>query len=485
MLRLHGVFLTLMALTLAWNLTAARRGEERAARGVWLDGLILALMAGLAAVLLLDRTGPDQASLLGRPWVAAAFPLIFLLTAVQNTLVIVSRGARLTDIPLVLFNVGIGATVTVTAMSLHGWALGYPEARLLYEGSIVQGLLGTRLAHVWTLSWHLPFLLRRRPVMTVPGMVVALVPVAVAGLAVLLLVALAGAAGQVVAAFDVEPRATDLRADLAVGVTRAADIPLGSLPAPPGELTAWRLPADHDGEGLPAPSAGRPLVLELSFPRDWYSAPPDDETRDRVMLEGAVRLAASLRPAVLLPFPEPDGTGTLHFGADVTPDRWRRLYEQTADGIRAASPDTRLAVRLAGTGLRSERIMEALLAPPAVVDVAGPRLEPGGLSPGQGDLVDEALQAWHRWTDGLTDPPELWVLAAGLSPLAFGERAQARFVEGVLARADADPDLRAVLLIGWRDLGHTQGLLRPDGAPRPALVGLERLLVSRRAGASR
>ena len=61
-----------------------------------------------------------------------------------------------------------------------------------------------------------------------------------------------------------------------------------------------------------------------------------------------------------------------------------------------------------------------------------------------------------------------------MSPLAFGHGAHARFVEGVLARAQTLPSLEGVLFDGWRDLGHTCGLVGADGRLRPAgewLVG--------------
>ena len=139
-----------------------------------------------------------------------------------------------------------------------------------------------------------------------------------------------------------------------------------------------------------------------------------------------------------------------------------------------------LGLRLAGTGPASADIALALMAPPAVVDVVGPRLEPGGHARGQGAHADAALLTWDDWLGVVEDPPELWILAAGCSPLAFGERAQARFVKGCLARAAARPEVVGVLLSGWRDLGHTTGLLHADGRPRVAGRRLGELLAAPR-----
>ena len=487
MLRLHGVFLAIAVLTLGWNLAAQRRSTAAAPRAAWIDRwLLVPLLLGLAWVLVADRVAPEAPTLLGHPAVAAAFPLAYLLAAAQNTFVLVGRGARLSDIPLVLFNVGMGAVVGISAMALHGWPSGYHEARLLYEGSVIQGLMGTRLSHVWTLSWPLPFLLLRAPPRTLLGLVAGLLPAAIAGLAVLLLVMLTGPAGRVVAAFDVEPRIQQLRPDLGLGIATRADVPSDGAPAPPGDMQVWKLPAGHHGTGLlPERDPDRPLVVEVLFPSAWYAEPPAPELRDPVLLEGAVRLAAALRPDVLLPLPEPDGAGTLHFGSDMNAERWRELFGGIRAAVHDVSPDTRIGVRLAGTGRLSQLLFDALVDAPAVVDVAGPRIEPGGISPGQGDHAQDVLATWSRWRDGLTDPPELWILSLAASPLAFGESAQARFVEGVIARASGDPAVAAVLLAGWRDLGHTQGLVRPDGSPRAALTTIERLLASPRVAPSR
>jgi hypothetical protein len=478
MLRLHGVFLAILAVTLVHDLLAGSR-EDRGSRRPFEQFLVLPLLFGLAAVLVWDRMAPHEASLLTRPWVAHLFPLAYLLAVVQNTVTILRRGARLMDIPLVLFNVGMGAVVLLADLALLGSHLGFREDTLLYEGAVVQGLLGTRLSHVWTLSWHLPFLLRRGTTRTLGSIAAGLLPAAVATLAVVLLVALHDTAAGVVSAFELEPTLERLPADLAVGVTTRIDKePEG--PPPATSVAAWRLPADHDGLDLPARPDGRMLVLELAFPYGWHREPPDPATRDQVLVEGAARLAAALQPEILLPLPEPDGEGTLHFGPGTSPEAWRALMETVRAELAAVSPGTRLGLRLAGTGPASADIALALLAPPAVVDVVGPRLEPGGHARGQGAHADAALLAWDDWLDGVEDPPELWILAAGCSPLAFGERAQARFVEGCLARAAARPEVVGVLLSGWRDLGHTTGLLHADGRPRVAGRRLGELLAAPR-----
>jgi hypothetical protein len=324
------------------------------------------------------------------------------------------------------------------------------------------------------------------------------VPPALASFGVLVLVVFHGAATEVVRSFAFETQLVRAPEHLAAGIARRPDVPGG--PVPPGNLDVWLLPADHDGTGLPprtpaAPRAAprprdgvpvpsgpplrppgpppRPLVVELTFPEAWRWSVPGPDEAAATFLDGAERLAAALSPDLLLPFPEPDGEATLVFGAELGPARWAELFAEARRRVSAASPGTRLGVRLAGTGRRSLDLWTRLSD---VVDVAGPRLHP---DPESGAAAaDRILAVWRGWRSEHSAPPELWILAAGCSALAYGEVAQARFLEGCLARAAADPGIAGVVLVAWRDLGHSLGLLRADGAPRRAGLAAERLLGS-------
>jgi hypothetical protein len=474
----HGVFLVYLALCLVWNLLAARstpaeNDRPGRAKTPWEQRFFLPLMCVLIAVLVRDRLVPNQASWLTGTWARHLFPLAFLLAALQNTLTILRRGVRLTDIPIVLYNVGLGSAVVVADLAVSGVQLDTAGTTLLHDHSLLQLLLGTHMAQVWTLSWHVPLLLRRRPPVSLLDALGGLLPSTLAAFAAVVLVVLHGSAERVLQTFALEPGLERVRDDLAVGVLAR---PAGATPLETvGDLRAWVLPADHSGDGLP-PDDGRPLVVVLRAPDAWALSLPDPETCETTFEDGAQRLARALKPAVLIPFPEPDGEGTLFFGAEQTPRQWGDRVAQAARRIRMASPETRVAMRLWGHGRRSEELYEAL-APS--LDIMGPRLQPGGQDRGGAAFADELLGSWIEWRAGQQNPPSLWILAAGLSPLAFGERAHAFFVEGCLARASALPEVEALLIEGWRDRGHTQGLLRPDGAPRRALLRLQALLRSR------
>ncbi|MFT7461940.1 MAG: hypothetical protein ACI9EF_000274 [Pseudohongiellaceae bacterium] len=469
--RLHGVFLAYLAMTMAWNYAASRRVDNE--RSLPWERLILwPVLAGLTVVLLHDRVSPEGGPWLILPWISHLFPLVFMAALAQNVMAIMRRGAQLSDIPIVIFNVGLGGCLLVADLALAGVPLGRTETSLLYSHSVVQGLLGTRLAHLWTLSWHLPLCVRRGQATSLAGAAAGLIPAALGGFVVIMLVALHGEAGKILDSFGEEQRVATLRSDLDVGIMVRADVPLDG-PAAPGQLEVWRLPADHPGTGLIRRHQDRPLVLELAPPLSWYGEPPSQDMAEQAFLEGASRLSQTLRPSLLLPFPEPDGEATLYFSPSTD---WRRLLSEAAERVARVSPQTRLGLRLASTGPYSRRVFEALAAAPSPVAVMGPRLEPGGAAAGRAGHAEASLQAWAEWRGTLSEPPEFWVLGASASPLAYGEIAQERFLEGCLARASADPTLRGFMIIGWRDVGHTLGLLRPDGRPRWAAQRFEQLL---------
>jgi hypothetical protein len=465
-LALHGVFLTYLLVLLAWNALAEAPpepadGERRTP--AWRRWGLPLLHLGLALVLLRDRLRPDQASLLAEPAVAYLFPLAFALALAQNAAAMIERGARLTDIPIVLYNVGLGAALTFAVLALGGVDVGTRGSVLLYDHHLLQLFVGSHLAWLSTLSWHLPLLVRRRAARTIPGLMLGLVPPAFAAFAVLVMVSLHGESGGVIARFADEPEPVALRTGLATGVMVDATHTVGEAP---GSLEVWMLPADHDGIGLPTPS--RPLVLILRPPSDWLFERPYPELLAEVYLSGAERLAGVLRPTLILPFPDPDAEAPLLMDDTVDAEQWRRWYEGAREMVTAASPGTRIGARLGGTGARSAALFEALARAPSPVDVAGPRLHPGNVARGGPAWADNILGTWDGWRAGVAEPPELWVLAAGCSPLAYGEDAQARFLVGCLARASDHPAVAGILIQGWRDRGHTLGLLRPDGSLRQA-----------------
>ncbi|GJM21057.1 MAG: hypothetical protein DHS20C15_09720 [Planctomycetota bacterium] len=469
---LHAPYFLFLAIVLAWNLWAARgaRGFER-----W---TILPLQLALTVVLLRDRFFMEQPAWLLAPGVALLFPALFALGLLQNGRVWRTRGEpRLTEFALLAFNLVVGACVALVAAESAGWSSGPKGAVLLADYALLQDLLGHRLAHEWTLCWHLPFLFRRRAPSTLPGAFMGLFPAALAAFSVILLGALLGSSAHVIESFASEPQASP-RVQIPTGVWMRADE--ASASAPPGALQAWVLPADHSGNGLPevAPDT---LVLALRAPESWTRERPEAALAADVFRTGALRLAARLRPRLLLPYPEPDGEGTAFFGPDITPEQWATWLQSTRAALREVSPNSLLGVRLASTSPRGRRLFSAFATTPDCVDVLGPRLSVGGVAPAAAGFAAATLDTWEEWSADLVEPPALWILAAGLSPLAYGERAQEQFLLGVLARAETRGGIEAVLLDGWRDRGRTRGLLRADGSSRPAGIAVAERLSSQGA----
>ena len=467
LLQLHGVFLVYLVLALLWNLFAAatEKGKPTSWERLWL----LPIQSALTLALIIDRLRPAAVPLLDHPLTAALFPIAMALGIVQNLAAVRARGARLTDIPILLANAGLLVCETLGAVELAGGQLPTKAAALLYDHSILQHLLGgSSLAHLSTLSWHVPLLVPRREAQTIPGLLVRLLVAALGGFIALMLGGLLPTAREVLARFEEEPRVTTLRPDLEV---RAFD---GT--GPNGDTSTLRYRSDGPPLAQVDFGSQRPSVVVEVVPRtSWYFSPPTPEEAVDGLLADAETVARWGQPDVILPFPEPDGMGSLLIGVR-TPQEWRGFYERAAQRIAAVAPHARLAVRLVGTGPGSRALFEALAAQPSPVAIAGPRLLPGSPETGGPAAMDGVLDTWEQWRAELHDAPELWVLSAGCSAPAYGEIAQARFVEGCLARASARPAVRGILFEGGYDAGHTLGLLRADGTQRLAAVRLEEIL---------
>lgn len=468
----YAVFLVFVFAALVWNLRAAwvdvedDEGALVASRRSPLELLLFLPQLACAVVLVRDRLAPFDAA--WAPTFAWLFPVTFALAVVQNVVAIASRGARLTDVPLVLYNVGVGVLVGVAAMAAGGDVLADPEAVLLYDYSVLQMLLGGRMTYVATLSWHLPLFAMRSAARSVFQLGLRLGMPAVAAFAVTVVVANHESSGVVMRSFAREPVIEEFqrdgawRDDLVGGVWTDPTVAASSAGVP-GTLDAWILPADHPGTGLPESS--RPLVIALRAPDAWALAHPSDVEALQTFLDGAERIAEALRPDVLLPFPDPDRDALETAGVRRDPDEWATLYAEARRRVRAVSGETRLACRLS-TSLSFGRRLFAALAANGSVDIAGPKLQPGGPPEGAG-WVDITLEAWDEWrTSAGNSSPDLWILGAAASHMAFGRAAQERFVEGVVVRAQRRTRIDGLIFEGWRDVGHTRGLADSPTAVR-------------------
>ncbi|HEX5010319.1 MAG TPA: hypothetical protein VFY71_07950, partial [Planctomycetota bacterium] len=445
---LHGVFLAYLLLALIWNIFASVPAQPGRRSWEWFGVLPLQLL--LTGLLVADRLRPSAVPFIERPAVAALFPLAFALALAQNLHTVAQRGVRLIDAPILLANVGLLICTGLGAASLRGMALSPQASAVLYDHAMLQHLLGSPLAHLSTLSWHVPLLLRRGEARSLAGVVGGFVIAALAGFIAVMIAAMLGTARGVLQRFEAEPRVAALRPDLHVGVLAE------HVQGQPG-LLAVRCPASPRllvtaGD---ASAAERPVIVDVAAADDWLFRLPEGDAGLDALMDEAVRVAP-LAPDIVLPFPDPDGVGALLFGVR-SPQAWRALYERAAQRVHAAAPGVRLGVRFSGHGPASHDLFLALAAEPSPIAVAGPRLMPGPPERGGPAAADETLAAWDTWRAEVPHPPEFWILAAGCSAPAYGEQAQARFVEGCLARADARPDVTGILIEGWTDAGHTLG----------------------------
>src|SRR5262249_55221173 len=308
-----------------------------------------------------------------------------------NLAAVKARGARLTDIPILLANAGLLVCEGLGAIELAGGQLPTKAAALLYDHSILQLLLGgSSLAHVASLSWHVPLLVPRREAQTIPGLLVRVVMAALGGFIAAMLGVMIAPARELLARFDEEPRATALRPELHVGV-------IGGFGADSPGVAALRCSFDP---ALPFarpdwPESAHPVVIELA-PRDaWGLHRPDGAAALDQLPADAKALARGLQPDILLPFPDPDGVGSLLFGVR-SPEQWRASFERVAAAVHEVAPRTRLAVRFAGDGPASRALFLALAAEPAPIDIARPRLVPGSVASGGPAAMDSVREAWSE-----------------------------------------------------------------------------------------
>jgi hypothetical protein len=471
LLELHGVFLAYLLLALLWNLSAS--ATLAGTPSTWERRWIVPIQCALTIALFIDRLRPSSVPLLEHLGVAVLFPIVFLLAVIQNLAAVKARGARLTDVPILLANAALLLCTALGATEVAGVPLSTKAAALLYDHAILQHLLGSPLAHLSTLSWHVPLLVARREPQSIAGLLVRLVVAAVAGFIALMLAGMLPTSRGVLAKFDAEPRLAAVRGDLEVGV-------FDGLSAGATDRTFTYRP---DGPPLAEVEFGTPtprIIVEVAAPDNWSRTLPAPDAAIDALLDATETVARWKAPDILLPFPEPDGMGSLLLGVR-TPEEWRAMYVRAAQRIAAIAPGTRLAVRLVGTGERSHALFEALAAEPSPVAIAGPRLVPASPETGGPAAMDGVLDTWAQWRAAVPHPPQLWILAAGCSAPAYGEEAQAEFVVGCLARASARQDVSGILFDGGYDIGDTLGLLRSDGTPRLAATRLGELLAARPA----
>ncbi len=482
-----------VVLLLIWNVaTAAQSARVRRAG----EGLVgLTAMCGLlvAPAVLVALASPSM--LAGRTLhgVAWLWPLVALMCAVQTSLVLVRRYARLRlALPLAVYS------LVVLLLAVARWAVGVGidlgdsgAALLAAQSAAIAPFLGGAALETGR-GLLIPVIAPLYPARWVVGRIArpTLAVLATAWTALVLVVALpraARAAGGF-AAFDREVPAAGSDASLMIGLELFG--PLGGPPAGYAvrndlallDTIGARIASVMilpDGVGLSAldslaatlapfrgDSVPLTVAVTLGFGRNdaaAHSADADAYAANRIrLLASIVRV---VRPDVVFPAPPPYGDGNRPL-SDLPLEWWTGYLSAAADEVHRLRPRTRVGVSLARYDARDSALY-AWAAREAPIDLVGLAMFPN--FDGAAGL-DARLGTASRWI-GMTPRPRKphWIAATGSFPYAFGESSQRLALRRTLAWASREPAIRAFVIAGAADYSRLTGLRVPSGRLRSAV----------------
>jgi hypothetical protein len=197
--------------------------------------------------------------------------------------------------------------------------------------------------------------------------------------------------------------------------------------------------------------------------------------RSRVTLVDQV--VRRLRPDVLVPIEDPNGTGVQIVGAR-SASSWEPLLTQLAKTAHTLRPRTRVLTEIATFDDRDSVLATWATTPASGMDGIGYILQPGFRG---GVSLESRLQAADRWRAVRarrtpTTTSDEWVVRAAGYPWTHGEQAQDRGIWGVLAWASARPSIGGVIVGDAGDYDTRRGLRGPGGRLRLANTSLRRAI---------
>jgi hypothetical protein len=196
--------------------------------------------------------------------------------------------------------------------------------------------------------------------------------------------------------------------------------------------------------------------------------------RERVQLvEQVVR---RLRPDVLVPLNDPNGSGTRIVGLRSTAS-WKPLLDEYANTAHALRPRTQVLASVSTFDARDSAMVAWVMSAESELDGIGYILQPGFRG---GVSLEARLQAADRWravrnATGERRKDESVLLTAGF-PWTQGETAQDRGIWGVLAWASARESVSSVIVGDAGDYDTRRGLRGPGGRLRLANTSLRRAI---------
>jgi hypothetical protein len=176
------------------------------------------------------------------------------------------------------------------------------------------------------------------------------------------------------------------------------------------------------------------------------------------------RIAARLRPDILLPAEDPYGAGARAHGA-LPVEEWHRYLTQAALTAKRANPATRIGVSIAHYGPADSALYAWAAAAGSPIDILGFTMFPSRLGLQDIRAFQNAADRWMKTTPSLKDH---WVFAAGGFPLAHGERAQERAIAETIEWATGRANLKGITIYEAGDYGEVRGLRAPNGRIRAA-----------------
>ncbi len=486
-------YAAIVLLMLAWNVRHAGTAVQLQRGSPWLRGL-----TGLNGLLVIPAFAialTSASALTGRATsvVAWAWPLTTLLFVAHSVAAVAQRLTRpALGVPLVLFNLAVGASASAQYANANGWTLPSAAGAAGLASASTLGLVFGRDALLSPWALMVPVLAPVVPARYRRGRAAAgLLALATAAVTLLTLAEYPRAieAWQSFGQFSADRLQERPGGDFLLGLRILPEIERAPSPgALRGDLTlidslgldAVQVYVTPDGtRGTALDSVSRALddlrrdstliLLSLGYDaRDGRLAARDPAAYARARLEAVDRAVRRLRPDVLLPARDPGSLGVASLG-ELPATWWRQFLGDAAARARQLRPRTRVGVSVAAFTPFDSALFRWAQGSDSPLDLVGFTLAP---SYGGGHSLEARLRVAGQWSREAGRP--MWVFATGANPRLFGEANQALAAWGVLSWATTLPRIQGVVIDGAADYDAIFGLRAPDGHLRSVVATLDR-----------
>jgi hypothetical protein len=205
---------------------------------------------------------------------------------------------------------------------------------------------------------------------------------------------------------------------------------------------------------------GYKIMVAMIGSEEWFQATADgiqdEEYRSRVQ-NASLWLAENIRPEILNPVVEPYGAQMFIGKRDWTPEQWRDFLSGIADEIHAIDPEIRVGVN----NVR-EDMFRLVCDPTCSIDAVGMSINSMTADP------DTIFEMYEKWLEHVPPEKECWIYEFALSPLNFGQTAQARYFKTIAHWAAGQPRMTGVSCYQTSDGSEVFGLIAFGRWKRPA-----------------